>query len=545
MKKIFILSCASIIALSINVKAQQWVTRYNGTGNGIDAVKGMMLDNAGNIYVTGSSYTSTNSDDYVTIKYNPMGVQQWLARYNGPGNGSDVPSSIFIDAAGNIFVTGYSDQLTGAFINNDVATVKYNASGVQLWVARYDGSLQRGDAGNAVKADANGNVYVTGYSTVRNGAYSKKDYLTIKYNAAGTQQWVATYNGPANQDDAAVGLGLDASGNVYVTGTSFAGADPLGEQDYLTIKYSPAGLQQWTARYNGPASEPDLATGIAVDNSGNAYVTGYSEGIGLDFATIKYNTNGVQQWVSRYDGAAHSSDIAYAIALDNSGNVYVAGSDQTTIYNSDMRTVKYNTSGVQQWTAKYNGAANDNDEAYTLCVDAGGNVYVTGYINGTSPAWDIATIKYNASGAQQWAKTYDGPGHGNDVGNAICVDSNGNVHVAGTSLGATSNLDFVTIKYNSAGSIVAGAAPGQKAIAEEINNAKMMYPNPVHNSLNLKLPFGKTFDISITNSYGQEIFKQKDSREQSIIDCSNFPKGSYLLKAGNLRETFTEKFIKQ
>jgi Beta-propeller repeat len=76
-------------------------------------------------------------------------------------------------------------------------------------------------------------------------------------------------------------LGLDATGNIYVTGTSFAGADPLGEQDYLTIKYSPAGIQQWTARYNGPAGEPDLATGIAVDNSGNAFVTGYSEGWAL------------------------------------------------------------------------------------------------------------------------------------------------------------------------------------------------------------------------------------------------------------------------
>jgi hypothetical protein len=148
---------------------------------------------------------------------------------------------------------------------------------------------------------------------VRNGAYSRNDYLTVKYNSSGAQQWKATYNGPAKLDDAAVGLALDASGNVYITGTSFAGKDPVGEEDYLTIKYNAAGVQLWTARYNGPASEPDRATGIAIDNSANVYVTGYSQGIGLDYATVKYNTDGAQQWVARYNGPANGSDIAYAV----------------------------------------------------------------------------------------------------------------------------------------------------------------------------------------------------------------------------------------
>src|SRR5262249_48332290 len=152
---------------------------------------------------------------------------------------------------------------TGNFIDNDAATIKYSPQGAQLWVARYDGGIQRADAGNAVKADASGNVFITGYTTVRNGAYSRKDYLTVKYNPSGAQQWVKTYNGPGNQDDEAVAIGLDPSGNVYVTGTSFAGRDPLGEQDYFTIKYDNNGNQLWSQRYNGPDSEPDRATDLA------------------------------------------------------------------------------------------------------------------------------------------------------------------------------------------------------------------------------------------------------------------------------------------
>src|SRR6478672_9092372 len=453
MKKLYIFLVLILLVINTNVFGQRWTVRYNGTGNAIDAIKGMVVDNSGNVYVTGSSNSGANSDDYITIKYNTNGVQQWIARYNGVGSGSDVPASIFVDAAGNVYVTGYSDVLTGGYIDNDVTTIKYSPTGAQLWASSYHGAQQRADAGAGVKVDGGGNVYVTGYTTVRNGAYTKKDYLTIKYNSSGVQQWTATYNGPANQDDAAVGLGLDQTGNVYVTGTSFAGRDPIGEEDYLTIKYNSAGVQQWTARYNGPVSEPDRATAIVVDKTGNCFVTGYSRGVGLDIATVKYNANGTQQWVERYDGPAHSSDIAYAIALDNSGNVYVAGSDQAILYNTDFCTIKYNSSGVQQWEARYASATKDNDEAYAIAVDAGSNVYVTGYINGVSPSWDIPTIKYNSGGAQQWIEKYDGPGHGNDNGAAVGADGAGNVYVAGTSLGKTSDLDFVTIKYNSSGLI--------------------------------------------------------------------------------------------
>jgi uncharacterized delta-60 repeat protein len=541
MKKFYI-TILALLVIQISVVAQQ-VVRFNGTGNGIDIVKAMVVDNSGNEYVTGSSFSGASGDDYVTIKYNSSGVRQWLARYNGPGSGNDVPNSIYVDATGNVYVTGSSDQLTGTFINDDAATVKYSPSGTQLWVVRYDGVRQRADAGNAVKTDANGNVIVTGYTTVRNGAYTKKDYLTIKYSTAGAQIWTATYNGPGNQDDAAVGLGLDPSGNIYVTGTSFAGRDPIGEEDYLTIKYNPSGAQQWVARYNGPISEPDRATAIAVDKSGNSYVTGYSRGVGLDIATVKYNGSGSQVWVARHDGPAHSSDIAYAIVLDNSGNVYVTGSDQEIVNNTDYCTLKYSaTTGTLQWKAHYAGPKGDNDESFALAVDAVNNVYVTGYINGVSPSWDIATIKYNSAGAQQWIRNYDGPGHGNDNGAAIGVDGSGNVYVAGTSLGSSSNLDFVSIKYSATGARGIPENPIAKIPTKDIID---VFPNPAQNSLNLHLPNGSAFDIMITDANGKEVFRAKNINPLSPINIRAFEKGTYFVKVFNNEKIFTSRFIKQ
>ncbi|HEV8505133.1 MAG TPA: SBBP repeat-containing protein, partial [Chitinophagaceae bacterium] len=102
MKKLYIFPGLLFFVINTNVMAQRWTVRYNGTGNAIDAIKGMVVDNTGNVYITGSSNSGANSDDYITIKYNTNGVQQWMARYNGAGSGSDVPASIFVDAGGNV-----------------------------------------------------------------------------------------------------------------------------------------------------------------------------------------------------------------------------------------------------------------------------------------------------------------------------------------------------------------------------------------------------------------------------------------------------------
>src|SRR5262245_34222057 len=99
MKKIslFLITIAITALTSSAVFAQHWVKRVNGTGNGMDAITSMVLDDAGNVYVTGYSASPSNDLDYLTIKYNSGGDKQWSARYNGPGNGSDIPNSIFVD----------------------------------------------------------------------------------------------------------------------------------------------------------------------------------------------------------------------------------------------------------------------------------------------------------------------------------------------------------------------------------------------------------------------------------------------------------------
>src|SRR5262249_3727867 len=152
------------------------------------------------------------------------------------------------------------------------------------------------------------------------GSGSGEDYATIKYSGAGASLWTNRYHGPGYGDNAAAAMTVDASGNVVVTGYSYASN---GYADYATIKYSNTGVPLWTNRYDGPAHNTEEAHAVGVDGGGNVFVTGQSwNGGSYGYATVKYSSAGQQLWVRRYDD---SGGRAYALAVDGSGNVVVAG----------------------------------------------------------------------------------------------------------------------------------------------------------------------------------------------------------------------------
>ena len=427
-------------ALSVDVQ-EAWVARYKGPGNDFDAGEAIAVDGSGNVYVTGRSADPDFSTHYATVKYNSVGQQQWVARYHGSGNYHDAPTAIAIDNSGNVYVTGYS---FGSDTDYDYATIKYSSTGQELWVGRYNGPNNGDDGAEGIAVDGSGNVYVTGVSRGANGF---SDYVTIKYNSAGQELWVDRYySRPGNYSDEAYAIAIDGSGNAYVTGASlFYNA---ASYDYGIIKYDSAGQRQWVARYNGTGNRDDYAVAIEVDNSGNVYVTGssWTSESDYDYATIKYNAAGQQEWVARYNGPGNGSDYPRTVAIDNSGNVYVTGESTGLDTGFDYATVKYNFMGREQWVVRYDGRASLDDESDAIAVDDAGNVYVTGGSPGLGTDYDYATIKYDSSGQEQWIARYNGPGNSYDVATAIAVDHSQNVYVTGRS-GAGSDLDYATIKY--------------------------------------------------------------------------------------------------
>ncbi|OQP42739.1 hypothetical protein A4H97_11275 [Niastella yeongjuensis] len=523
---------------------QQWVKKYNNQAGGPDRANALAVDKNGNILVTGGMTRLYSGLDYTTFKFDNNGDKIWKKTYDGPGNGADEASATAVDADGNVYVTGYS---AGNGTGNDFATIKYDAAGNAKWTKRYNGPGNGVDEAKAIAVDKNGNVYVTGLS---GGNGTGSDYATIKYDKDGNTKWTKRYNGPANFIDESRAIAVDGNGNVYVTGTSFANTI---SGDYATVKYDANGNQQWVARYDGPANFSDNATALVTDALGNVYVTGnsLSNVTGEDYATIKYNTLGVQQWVARFDHPpVNFGDRANAIAVDALGNVYVTGTS-----GDDYGTVKYNGAGVQQWAAFYNGPGNSFDGATALTVDAAGNVYVTGSSNGSSDFRnpdDYATIKYDAAGVQQWVARYDGAGKGSDVATAIALDNNGNVYVTGRSFGNGTNLDYATIKYEQAPLITAKSAtsPDQNTVIVEREAAKLTvkaFPNAFTEFINLQWSgSNKTVGITITDAMGRVVEKRTGLAPAGTLQTGNrLVAGVYFAEIVQGTEKIVLKLVKQ
>jgi hypothetical protein len=309
-----------------------------------------------------------------------------------------------------------------------------------VWVRRYDGPASSYDYAKALAVDGFGNVYVTG-SSVASG--TGLDYATIKYYPDGDTAWVRRYNGLAGLADEATAIAVDASGNVYVTGNSEGDGT---QEDYVTIKYFSGGDTAWVRRYNGPGNAKDMATAIAVDGSGNVCVTGYSIGSGSaeDYATIKYYSNGNVAWVKRYNGHGNAEDRAYDIDVDGSGSVYVTGYASWSSYVSyDYITIKYYANGDTAWVRRYDVST---DYAFDIAVDGSANVYVAGWV--LVGGGDVLTIKYYPNGDTAWVRQYDGPSGGSDRSHDMTVDGSGNVYVTAESYGAgEGNTDYLVLKY--------------------------------------------------------------------------------------------------
>jgi uncharacterized delta-60 repeat protein len=460
----FLLGC---LLVSSSVFAQEWINRYNGPDNGEDWGYAIAVDSSSNVYVTGWSEDS-DYYDYATIKYTSSGDTSWIKRYDGPSNRSDQAYAIAADESGNVYVTGASYNLTTGY---DYTTIKYKPSGDTAWVRRYNSPSDNSDKAYGIAVDKNGNVYVTGESSY--------DYATIKYTPTGVLEWIRRYDGPANDISKAYAIAVDTNSNVYVTGYS---KGEFSGNDYATIKYTSSGDTAWIQRYDVD-NDQDEAHAIAVDDSGNCYVTGETKNTNNDFdyTTIKYTPSGDTAWVRKYDSPANDDDRAYSVAVDESGNVYVTGWSKDSGAHYDYATIKYTPSGDVDWIRRYEGSVGSEDQASAVAVDGSGNVFVTGRSEGSGTEFDYATIKYTSSGDTAWIERYDGTANDIDKAYAIALDKNGNAYVTGGSYNTSTDYDYATIMYSATSGIE------EKGLFANVQNIKLeAYPNPTNKDVTIK-----------------------------------------------------------
>jgi len=303
---------------------QEWTATFDGESSNIETAQHATTDSAGNTYVVGY-FRILGSITATTIKYNQDGVQQWVA--NIP---NVIPHMVAADNYGNVFVSlrastsstsmslikynssgeeqwtenftitgiirdmvlrdaggGQTEiYLAGGFSDNYVA-IKYDTNGTPVWNATYDGGAAY--YVRAIAVDAAGNAYVTGEATYTT-PQTERRYVTVKYNNAGTQQWIREYGYNTGINHFGLDVAVDSSGDIVVAGSS------------ATVKYDPAGNEAWaTPNANG------YSTFIKADGFGNVFTLGTSSN---DIVTTKINSAGTAQWAKVFDGANNGIDTA-------------------------------------------------------------------------------------------------------------------------------------------------------------------------------------------------------------------------------------------
>jgi uncharacterized delta-60 repeat protein len=424
-----------IISNCLTQVSEEWVKKLNGSGNSSDAGNAMVIDASGNIIVTGYTTNTGTGKDIVTIKYSPTGQVIWTSYFNGSMNRDDDGRYIAIDNAGNIYVAGRSDSVAST---PNFITIKYNSAGVLQWANRYAGGGP-GNGGDVVKGialDNSSNIYVTG-SSFGNG--TSIDIAVIKYNSSGVVQWLVRYD---TAQDEASGIVVDTSSNIYVSGYSSLG----GSMAFALIKFNSSGQRQWVRNYSTPGVAQDVTTGIALDYSGNIFITGYGFQLN-DFITLKYTPSGVQEWINTYNGTAGNADQPTAIQTDGAGNVYVTGGSPGIGSQSDIALVKYSNSGSQIWAQRFNGLGNSNDFPVCLTV-LFSNIFITGRSIGFANSDDCVSLLFDSSGTLRWQRYYDGTAALDDRGNSIKLDNTGNIYVTGYSYENGRGTDLSLIKYS-------------------------------------------------------------------------------------------------
>lgn len=447
---------ADALTLYITYPSPDWSFIYNNPDNADDYAYAVATGPDNHPVITGSSLTAANgtsmSQDYHTVKLDRADATViWSVGYNDVDDEMDIATGVVVDDNNDVTVTGFSSLYSGGASNtNDIYTLKYPASGPpqygspELWADQYYGPGGSDDRSESVDAavDGSNSIVVTGYGK---NLSANDDIYVIKYLADGTRQWASTpFNGAANRNDYPSQVIFDAGGDVLVTGRTHNGAD----FDIFTRKLSGTdGSTAWTVIHDSTYGR-DSGRDIAVDNSGDVYVTGVVvNAVGNDdLYLVKYSgADGSVLWEKNIDGPANGNDIGDGVRVDaNTNQVVVAGTVLASADNNDFYVARYAADGTLIWQRQLERATND-DIAIAMGMDVSGNVCVAGNTD-NSFSIDLLAVTIDTGGNVVGGTLFNGTADSDDDAFAVAVNRLGEQFVSGYTTNASGNADYLLIR---------------------------------------------------------------------------------------------------
>ena len=447
MKKIIVIIIIQVL-LTFLINAQPnptWVNHFNGSLNQWDEPSDMVIDYDGNIVVYGKStrmITDTKIHfETVIIKYDTIGNEVWTNLFNtGIDTNTEESVAIAIDGANNIYVVGFSEDIAG---NTKIFLIKYSPEGNVEWVEFFeDGSGIIKPTGIAY--DGNGNLYVA----ANGGIVNAEEIHLLKFDASGNFTWSQTLEIENSQGGLVRDITLDSNGNIYLTGDYIKSGTFF--TDIFLAKYNPGGEVKWTQSYEGPASMFDFGHVVRVDSQDNILVTGLSEGVHEDgdYVVIKYDYEGNELWVSRFDGG-YGGEWPVDMVIDSEDNVYVTGWSIQEFNTKSTATIKYNSAGDEQWLSYYHGIGYYFNDPASMALGNDGSLVVAARVADTEFTNDWMIIAYSTDmGEELGHYQHNGTGTDLDIDYPVkvLVDTSGGIYVTGCTEGQGSDWDITTLR---------------------------------------------------------------------------------------------------
>lgn len=496
-----------------------WQVRIPAAKYAVEYGTKLVLDTDGNLVVTGLKWNG-NDMDIFTVKYSPEGAQLWQSIFNSPYEGIDIPSAIKSGPDGAIYITGIS--WSGASV--DYITLKYSTNGTLAWQARNNGNGgEFWNEATAVAVDNAGNVIVTGYSPNSEGWLN---YHTIKYSSNGTELWERDYNyastDPDNPSEVTNSIPrcviTDSDNNIYVTGVFDTFLGRIG-----TIKYNAAGEQQWIATYKTEGEKTEGWQIALRDNK--LYVAGSHNG---NFANngnvlLSYEPNGTQNWVKETTDLVDATSVQ--LLFDAQGNPVVAAKGMTPgaeewELNHAARAKKYSVQGDFIEEAAFiidtsTGTASMGDMA-GIGLDTNGNIYFTvnSFYSENGAVYETIKSAFSTTAPTPiWNTVYSNAAAPNAPMLYPFADGNGNTFATGQYFNFADgilNSNYFLVKYN-----VQGAVAWEKVYnAENGNPAEGIIgrADTNGNSFVCLLPeFGAPFTVKKISANGEELWETEIS----------------------------------
>lgn len=445
-----LLTILTVITLTSTFQSQvyrEWVQRYGRAGNITENPNRIGIDRSGNIICVNNPQPGSNADIDL-LKYNSSGVNLWVQPFNGVQNENDYAEMFYIDDSSKIYYGGSRNQIFAGQAC-DPYIRKYNTNGTLQWDISFNSLSEYGHV-EGMYTNISGEITFVGFW---GGFTPNIDVYAMKLTPSGSQIWTNSWVVPGQREDGNCILS-DAAGNIYIAG----GFNLPTATDIFLRKLSSTGTQLWNVTFNGPQNKADYvySGGLALDNSGNVYALGivnsndiWSNSGDIDIVLLKYNSGGALQWTRYFKGNANEADWPSGIVIDPQNNIYISGSYRDVITKDDAFLAKYNTNGDSVWVKRYNGPVNLNDGFSAPVLDKFGNIYVGGsHRMTTNTGQDALVRKYNSAGVLIWSQSYNGTSpDSTDYYQTPAIDSNGTVYCLGGSYYTGADIDMILVKY--------------------------------------------------------------------------------------------------